>query len=439
LLFALCATCLHAFVGSDASSVASLQAQQVMSNQYSNLILEWQSVMAWSRIVSGWHAMISPSGQSQQYPSGNGLYGYEQQDLEQDFEEKDFDLENDLSVSRKAEAMSEQSMLMLLKYLHIICAKKLDASQAVHYQSKAVIATAQAAGASNPFMSQMLYLLYIRDFLQTIQTSQTLQRYDSWTLWNFLEIIETNEFSEGAALPPTLQLQLKTSAATAFRVFHTEVSIDLQLFFIDYYLAAMNQQVFAAQPVAQPASFIQEEVSEEAQPGKPFFPMMMMGNPQYMMYYTWMLKFYSKFIVFNAAQSLASAAQIELHHVSGVQTQDNQGFNGYGYGYQQQQNHGDSTQLKRYGLASLQQWVQIRYFLVYLDFISMYMGAFPQTTPQGHAAAAATNLVQTEAPEQVPAPQPEIVHEAPVIENQVPEPIAKQVANLVETRQSVVG
>jgi hypothetical protein len=280
-------------------------------------------------------------------------------------------------------------------------------------------------------------MLYIRDFLQIIQTSQTLQRHDSWTLWNFLEIMETNEFPDGTDVPPQLQLQIKTSAANAMRVFASETSIDLQLFFIDYYLAAMNQQAFqqAAPPAAAPApaSFIQEELSEEAQPSKPFLPMMMMSNPGYMMYYTWMLKFYSKYMVSNAAQTLSTAAHIDLQKASGVAHDAQQGY--------YPQSHASSSQLKRAGLSALTQWVQIRYFLVYLDFMTMYMGSFPQTTPQGHAAAA-SNLVQTDVPESVPAQQEEPVHSAPVIENQaqaIPAPVAEQVRDIVEGRQSVVG
>jgi hypothetical protein len=316
--------------------------------------------------------------------------------------------------------------MMLLKYLHIICAKKLDASQAIHYQSKMAIATAQAAGATNPVMSQLLYILYIRDFLQTIQTSQTLQRHDSWTLWNFLEIVETNEFHSKGQAPPRLILQIKTAASNAFRVFTTETSLDLQLFFLDYYLGAIAMQFSpqAAAPVAAPVAgtpatptFLQEELTEGAQPSKPFLPMMMMSNPMYFQYFSFMMKMYSKYMVFSAAQSLNNAAQMDLYEAHGHKI------------------HGDSTQLKRFGVSSLHQWVQIRYFLVYLDFMTMFYGAYPQSIPQGHAAAAASNLVQTDAPETV-------VHETPVIENQVPQvpaPVAEQVSQLVEPHQSVVG
>jgi len=440
IFVSVCAVFSETFTG---NAAADIPTQQAMSYQYSNLILEFQSLTAWMRTISGWRMMYSDV-------QANGV-SY----LEIDDDDSDFVLEEnntqkpslemwgqmgmgtggygavtpqfqnkDISTKRRIEADTEYSMMTYLKYLNLITARKLEAAQNTHYQSRAVTSALQGLGATNPMATSLLYMLYYRDVLQTMMTSQAIQRHDIWTVWNFLEIMETNEDPDKTQAPAELKSAIKKAYATSMRVFATEAMLDFQTFMIDYYLQPMLAQLAgpaaAPAPAPAPASFLEEEV--EAQPEKPFFGQM--NSPQYMMYYLSMMKFYVKYILLNAAQTLATEAgyavapNVDSKVVSHLPV------------------------MKQYGLASLQQWVQLKFYLLYFDMFMMG-GMGPRQIFEGPAAAhlAATNLVQTE---DVAQSEPRLQN--PVIENQVPaaveqpqQAVPQQLPQQVQPRQSVVG
>jgi len=214
--------------------------------------------------------------------------------------------------------------------------------------------------------------------------------------------------------------------------FATEAMYDFQILMIDYYLQPMLAQLagVSAQPVPMPAqgaqpaqpSFVEEEVTLGAKPEKPFIAAMMMGNPQYMTYYLYMLKFYAKYILLTSTQSLATDAAFRV--APAAATGDH---------------HAHHLGLKQNGLAGLQQWVQIKFTLLYFDMYMIFSapGLSAPLSTDGPSHVAANNFVQTEEPEtRVESP----VVEVPVVVAEVPvaAPVQAEPAK-VQPRQSVVG
>jgi len=326
-----------------------------------------------------------------------------------------------VAQERNIEAQTEYSIMTYLKYLNLITARKLENAQNTHYQSRAVTSVLQGLVATNPMGSSLLYMLYFRDVLNTLMTSQSVQRHDIWTVWNFLEIMETNEDPEKTSAGDELRVSIDNAYATSMRIFATEAMYDFQILMIDYYLQPMLAQlagVPAQAPIPAPqapSSFVEEEATIGAQPEKPFFGAMMMGNPQYFTYYLYMLKFYAKYLLLTSTQSLATEA---AHHVNPSGSIGSH-----------------LPALKQSGLAGLQQWVQIKFTLLYFD---MYMimsapGLSALQSTDGPSHVAATNLVQTEEPE---ARVDNLVVEVPV---PVAAPAPVEQAAKVQPRQSVVG
>jgi hypothetical protein len=455
LLVAICASTIHATTTAP-TGIAALQVQQAMSSQYSNLILELQSLVAFSRTLSGWYKLskLSGAGQQQQQQYNNYFEESNNVDNEDDFSmnaekkvnpvgsekslemffgqmdamsgvgmygQTGMEIDPAYDEARKIESQSEYSFLLVLKYLYLVNAKRLETSQTVHYQSKLALGALQAAGATNPMASQMLYMLYMRDIMQIMMTANSLQRHDALTLWNFLEIIETNEFPARDA-PDELKQSIKKANFGAFKAYYTEASLDFQIFFIDYYLQAMMAQAIAPAAAAAAttattplaSSFVQEEMTEGATPEKPFFPTMMSNPQQYMVYYMFMMKFFSKSLLVQGVQALfmeASSALAPNHNNQGARV--------------------DPAQIRHRGILLLSQWCQIRYFQVTMDVYMMFSGMAAQTTPQTHASAAAmNNFVQVENPQAQP--------QSPVIEVPVQAPVPQSVPQPQNT-QSVVG
>eukprot|EP00298_Acanthocystis_sp_HF-20_P013596 c20425_g1_i2.p1 GENE.c20425_g1_i2~~c20425_g1_i2.p1 ORF type:complete len:482 (+),score=230.84 c20425_g1_i2:56-1447(+) len=391
-----------------------IPAQSMLSYQYSSLLLEFQSLTAFSRAVAGWNMMTSIDINGQSSSSSSS------------FEEDDFVLEEDhlsssSSPSRKQiESQTEFSFMTYLKNLQIITARKLESAQNIHYQSRLVTSALQGMSATNPMSSSLLYMLYYRDVLQTLMSAQSIQRHDSWTVWNFLEMMETQE--DASSLPKNLIHSIKHAYATAMRGFATEAMLDFQTFMIDYYLQPMLSQAAGVNVAAQvqqptaaanPTSFVEEEVSVQAQPGKPFFGPM--SSPQSMMYFMFMYKFYAKYIVLNAAQSLANEAALDLHHFV-LPSADNSKL------------ISNLPHIRISAISGLQQWAQIKFFLLYMDMYTLFAApGSPRMGGDGPAAhLSANSLVQTVNEVQIPQTPVEQV-KTPVIENQVPDVVAPAV------------
>jgi len=343
---------------------------------------------------------------------GYGGYGYPQT-------QQTVQVNVDAKSRRQIESTTEYSMMYYLKYLNLITARKMEAAQNTHYQSRAVTSVLQGLGASNPMASSILYMLYYRDVVQTLMSSQSIQRHDIWTVWNFLEIMETIEDPlQKNGESSGLSLTIKNAYATSMRIFATEAMFDFQTFMIDYYLQPMLAQIAGGVPTyAAPAtngtSYL--EVEATAQPEKPFFGAMG-GSPQMMTYYIYMFKFYAKYLLLNAAQTLSYEAQAT-------------------YSNTQAKNKVPEKQIimmKQTGLASLHQWIQIKTYLLYFDMSMMMMApGFPQQSVDGPSHFA--NLVQTD-----DKATPRV--ENPVIANQVPTvAVPQQLPQQPATHQSVVG
>jgi len=446
------------FTGNPAIDIPT---QQALSYQYSSIYLEFQSLMAWSSSIVGWRTLVQMDAATGKLQTASYLEEDNGADFEADIDnDDDFNLEeekpknlemfgamgmgmggygyggygypqsqpqqpaNDKKARRRIEASTEYSIMYYLKYLNIITARKLEVAQNTHYQSRAVTSALQGLGATNPMASSLLYMLYYRDVIQTLMLSQSIQRHDIWSVWNFLEIMETNEDPDHSENGHSLRGAIKNAYAISMRVFATEAMFDFQTLMIDFYLQPMLAQVAGgASPYAYPpptngTSYL--EVESTAQPEKPFFGAMG-GNPQMMMtYYVYMFKFYAKYLLLNAAQSLAMESSYTLgpHQVNSKDAEVQKSI----------------IRMKQTGLATLHQWVQIKTYLVYFDmYMMMSAPGFPQLSVDGPAAhLAASNLVQTD---DKAAPRVE----NPVVENQAPVAAVPQQIPQQPAHQSVVG
>jgi len=422
-----------------------------------------QSLMAWQRTIVGWRTLAqidangpktasylevesstnlddndfemdeeSPRNLEMWGPMGGyGGYGYggyggypqqPQQPQQPAFDEK---------ARRQIEQTTEYSMMYYLKYLNLITARKMETAQNTHYQSRAVTSVLQGLGSTNGYASYVLYMLYYRDVIQTLMSSQSIQRHDIWTVWNFLEIMETIESPTKNNVPDSLLLSIKNAYATSMRVFATEAMYDFQTLMLDYYIQPMLAQIagsgsgytwsnYSANTNTN-SSFL--EVEETAQPEKPFFGMG--SQPQMMTYYVYMFKFYAKYLLLNAAQTLSQEAQATY-------------FSDKSFSPKNPVPAKHIMMMKSNGLATLHQWIQIKTYLLYFDMsILMMSPGYPQQSVDGPAAHF-SNLVQTDDKVAPQADQPRV--ENPVIENQVPAvAVPQQLPQQPAPHQSVVG
>jgi hypothetical protein len=332
-------------------AIGALQAQQMMSQKYGSLMLDYQSASGWMQVANGWSQMATIET--------NGAA------LEEDEEHVGSNYD-------EVEANTERALLYVLKMMYLQAGNKFSLSQQSHYQSKVLVAMLQSSGAAgNPAMSSALYMMYYLQILRLMNSATTIQRQDAWNTWLLHEIMETNEFANGHGdIPSSFLTTMAHSREVAMQLYYTEATQEFQIMYLEFYLRSM-----AGVPAANNAaasSFLEEEMTETpAEPNKPFMPFMMGGmGPQYLSYYNMYLSYFATIMNVQAAQGLYLHAHSE---VSGEGVEH-------------------SEAIKASAVQALQQW---SYLKLQQSMIAMY-GLF-SGAPVAHNTAAANSFVQTAA------------------------------------------
>jgi hypothetical protein len=407
-----------------AQAIAGVHAQEQMANKYAAMMLDFQATMslgqaAHGMIVSGVSAAKADASgnadleEEEFHPMLGGFAGKELSDDELD----------------QIELQVEHSLMYFTKLMFLQGAKKLSTAQRDHYQSKIQMMMLQGLG-QHPFVSQFLHMMYYRDMLETFSSSIALLRQDAWSFWLFNDLMETVEFDNGRSMSDAFANRLATSKTQAHNLYLIQATLDLQMLYLDNYMTMLVSQAFGA-PAG--SSFLEEEV--EAEPSKPFTPFMLMGNPGYMAYYTRMLKFYSTYLNYIVASSLTSACHLDQHALT---SGDDDG-----------KASAMARSLFLHGAIALQQWAQIHFIELYLDYASMFMGAGappPQAPVAQQQAPNFHNFMQTDepqasAPAAVPVPEQQAapVAEAAAEQDPVQQQPAAQAVPVPEIPMSVVG
>jgi len=362
--------------GGDVNGVlAGIAIQMQYSQMYGKFILDFQSAQGWLQVAQGWVAMTAIENKGA--PGAVGFFE-EEKDLEEDDEEEHPDYD-------AIERQSETTLLHVLKIMYLQAAQKLQDAKTSNYQHKAQLSLLVQAGVGQVF-PQIIYLSYYLESIRLMSSMITIQRQDAWTTWLLHEIMETDEFDNSKGfVPPTFVKTLAKSREVAMQLYHTEASLDLQIYMMDYYMQFSLMQMLQQQPTnaAGATSFVEEGVSETAEPSKPFFsPFMMMGGmmggmggPQYLTYMATYMKYFAIIMNVQAAQGLYTHAHLEAENDS----------NGMQY----------SGTIKMSSCSALQQWAYLKYQLAMLEMWGLFMG---QSIPTANNNAAATNaFVQTDA------------------------------------------
>jgi len=332
------------------SAIGALQAQQMMSQKYGSLMLDYQSSMGWMQVANGWSQMATIE---------RGSESFEEDDEEHVGSNYD-----------EVEANTEKALLYVLKLMYLQAGNKFSLSQQSHYQSKVVAAMMQTSGATNPAMSSSLYMLYYLQILRLMNSATTIQRQDAWNTWLLHEIMETNEFDNGhGEVPESFLDTMSRSRESAMQLYYVEATQEFQIMYLEFYLRSMAG-VPAASNAA--ASFLEEEMTETpAEPNKPFMPFMMGGmGPQYLSYYNMYLQYFATMMNVQAAQGLYLHAHSE---VSGEGSEH-------------------SETIKASAVQALQQWAYLKFQQSMIAMYGLFSGA-----PVAHNAVAANSLVQTAA------------------------------------------